>query len=132
MQQIILLNFLLNRWLTKAYTIGLIAELTIIIVLVTAIGREVLTREKSERMKLAASVSQHTAKTVLTIKTIKVTRFRTLITPWKKTNYAESLIVHQKLLSNVSVRVYSVCTFFEKMPYVWRMEVGWGRHSWSL
>ena len=80
-QQIILLNFLLNRWLTKAYTIGLIAELNRINVLVSATGREVRTTEKSDRIKLEASVSQQTANTRLTIKTIKVTRFLILMTP---------------------------------------------------
>ena len=80
-QQIILLNFLLNRWLTKAYTIGLIAELNKINVLVSATGREVRTIEKSDRIKLEASVSQQTANTTLTIKTIKVTRFLILMTP---------------------------------------------------
>ena len=83
-QQIILLNFLLNRWLTKAYTIGLIAELNRINVLVNAIGREVRTTEKSDRIKLEASVSQQTANTTLTINTIKVTRFLIFMTPCKR------------------------------------------------
>ena len=83
-QQITLLNFLLNRWLTKAYTIGLIAELNRINVLVNAIGRKVRTTEKSDRIKLEASVSQQTANTTLTINTIKVTRFLIFMTPCKR------------------------------------------------
>ena len=70
--------------MTKAYTIGLIAELNKINVLVNAIGREVRTTEKSDRIKLEASVSQQTANTTLTINTIKVTRFLIFMTPCKR------------------------------------------------
>ena len=97
-QQIILLNFLLNRWLTKAYTIGLIAELNRINVLVNAIGREVRTTEKSDRIKLEASVSQQTANTTLTIKTIKVTRFLIFMTPCKREKLSELSLSRNHLI----------------------------------
>jgi len=78
----IALIFSLNLWFNRAYTKGLAAEFnkTMICVTATAIGR-MLYGAKVLKTYTVESAPQQTPNMALTVATIRVTRFRSLMTP---------------------------------------------------
>ena len=82
LHQINLLMFCLNWWFKRAYTNGLTAELNNTIISTAAICSKLMLRvERVLKTYSIDSAPQETAKMKLTAIAIKVTRFRTFMTP---------------------------------------------------
>ena len=101
------LIFSLNRWFNRAYTKGLAAELnkTKIWVTATATGL-MLMGVKVLKTYTVESAPQHTPNMALTVAAIRVTRFRSLMTPCVMIDRCKLFIFNFCLVTSVLVNTY--------------------------